>query len=137
MNSPGDRPLNSTNELAKERNRAAAERTILSWVQNSVGLIGFGIAFERIFNAINETFPENAVRMNIFVSEAIGLGAIGFGLFMLVIAVITYRKEILVLERENYLYQSERFSDLFLVLAGSVILFGLISLIVIFFVKTI
>jgi putative membrane protein len=137
MNSPGDRPLNSTNELAKERNRAAAERTILSWVQNSVGLIGFGIAFERIFNAINETFPENAVRMNIFVSEAIGLGAIGFGLFMLVIAVITYRKEILVLERENYLYQSERFSDLFLVLAGSVILFGLISVIVIFFVKTI
>ena len=34
----------STNELAKERNRAAAERTMTTWIQNCLTLIGFGFA---------------------------------------------------------------------------------------------
>jgi putative membrane protein len=127
-----DRPMNPTNELAKERNRAAAERTITSWIQNSIALIGFGIAFERIFNAISETFPQSAPIVNELVSEAIGLGAIGFGLFMLGMAVIAYYKEINYLEREDYLYRAERFSDLFLIMASSVILFGIVSIAAIF-----
>lgn len=132
MSLPPDRPINLTNELAKERNRAAAERTITSWIQNSIALIGFGIAFERIFNAISETFPQNAPIVNELVSEVIGLGAIGFGLFMLGMAVITYYRTIRYLEREDYLYRAERFSDLFLIMASSVILFGMISIVAIF-----
>jgi putative membrane protein len=137
MSSTPDRPISPTNELAKERNRAAAERTMTSWIQNSIALIGFGIAFERIFNALNETLPANPPAVNIIVSEAIGLGAIGFGLFILWTAVIGYLKAIQRLEQEDYLYRTERFSSLFLIMAGSIILFGVISLIAIFTVPAI
>ena len=33
---------NVTNELAKERNRAAAERTLMAWIRTALSLIGFG-----------------------------------------------------------------------------------------------
>lgn len=36
-----NKPTGDTNELAKERNRVAAERTLTSWIQNCLILITF------------------------------------------------------------------------------------------------
>ena len=38
MNDPPD-TYNMANELAKERNRAAAERTLMAWIRTSLSLI--------------------------------------------------------------------------------------------------
>ena len=32
----------TTNELARERNRAAADRTLMAWIRTSIAMIGFG-----------------------------------------------------------------------------------------------
>lgn len=122
-------PTNITNELAKQRNRAAAERTLLSWIQNCLSLIGFGIALDRIFNAVNQTFTGNNIRLNAQIAHLVGLSAIALGIFLLVLAMISYIKDVRSIEDSNYLYRPIHTSSVFVITA--VILFGLITLIVI------
>ena len=45
-----DRPLAAKlgNELAKERNREAAERTLMAWIRTALSLIGFGFGIGKL-----------------------------------------------------------------------------------------
>ena len=45
-----DRPLapNLANELARERNREAAERTLMAWIRTALSLIGFGFGIGKL-----------------------------------------------------------------------------------------
>jgi putative membrane protein len=40
-----------TNELARERNREAADRTLLAWIRTSLAMISFGFGIERLGQA--------------------------------------------------------------------------------------
>jgi uncharacterized membrane protein YidH (DUF202 family) len=44
----GPVPHNLANELAKERNRAAAERTLMAWIRTALSLIGFGFGIGKL-----------------------------------------------------------------------------------------
>jgi putative membrane protein len=130
------RPTGTTNELAKERNRAAAERTLISWMQNCVSLIGFGIAFDRIFNAINRSFPSNNPGFNTALTTVISLGAIAVGVLLLLLAIVSYLEQIQRLEQTNGssdLTPSERSLHL---TTTAVILFGVATAIVIVIILT-
>lgn len=119
------RPTSTTNELAKARNRAAAERTLTGWIQTCLSLIGFGIAFDRIFVAVNQTFLANSFTVNLWLTTLIGLSAIGTGIFLLVLMIIEYLTEIRSLQQEDYVYRSLPRYRL-IIIVGSVILLGLI-----------
>ena len=45
-----DKPLapNLANELARERNREAAERTLMAWIRTALALIGFGFGIGKL-----------------------------------------------------------------------------------------
>lgn len=130
MNSPPQQSTNITNELAKQRNRAAAERTLISWIQNCLTLIGFGIAVDRIFNAVNQTFSRNDTALNARIAQAIGLSAIALGIFLLVLAMISYIKDVQSIAKPDYLYRPIHTSIAFVITV--IILFGLIALVAIF-----
>lgn len=46
-----DEPPVLTNELARERNREAADRTLLAWIRTSLALISLGFGIERLGQA--------------------------------------------------------------------------------------
>ena len=49
-----DNPTSLANELARERNREAADRTLLAWIRTSLALISFGFGIERLGQAAIE-----------------------------------------------------------------------------------
>jgi putative membrane protein len=54
MHSPApdpDAPASLTNELARERNREAADRTLLAWIRTSLAMISLGFGIERLGQA--------------------------------------------------------------------------------------
>lgn len=124
-------PTSVTTELAKERNRVAAERTLTSWIQNCLSLIGFGIAFDRIFVALDRALPTNNPIVNARLATILGLSAIAIGIFLLVLAIIGYLIQVRSLDVEDYLSKPIHSYHL-LVTVCAVTLFGLVALTVVF-----
>ena len=56
--SQNEKKINLTNELAKERNREAADRTLMAWVRTSLSLIGFGFAIAQGYEYIEQDHIE-------------------------------------------------------------------------------
>lgn len=128
MNLPS-KPTGATNELAKERNRAAAERTVAAWIQNSVTLIGLGIAFDQIFAALQQAFPQQSRVILLKYSQILGLSLIALGIALLIIAIIQHRIIIKSIERYNYISISSR--PLNIAIGSAVFIFGVAAVIVI------
>jgi putative membrane protein len=126
---------NETTELAKMRNHLAADRTLTSWIQNSLGLVGFGVGFQSIFEAVNRSFPQNHSVINQNITYAIGLSAIGLGIFLMIPVLIPYRNHIKTLEQEDFLNHPPRLFNLKL-LTISITLYGFIALIAVWFVNS-
>ncbi len=97
-------PKNLNNELAKERNRAAAERTLMAWIRTSLSLISFGFGIDRVVTALQTQLGDaiNPFRL----SRILGLSFIALGAFGLLAASIDHRKELKLIRRDDYLYTS-------------------------------
>ena len=122
--------IGPTNELAKERNRAAAERTMTAWIQNCLTLIGFGFAIDQIFQALQQKFPDRNPSLTIQSTHHISLILIALGIGLLVIAMIQHYLEVQSIKRDDYFFSPSHSLNLVVVLA--IITFGLISLLIIF-----
>ena len=74
--------VNVANELARERSRQAADRTLMAWVRTSLSLIGFGFGIARFRDILVEAGlmrnpPEHLHRTLIFGLSFIALGVLG------------------------------------------------------------
>lgn len=133
MSSIPPKSTNVTTQLAKERNREAAERTMASWIQNCIGIIGFGTGFDSILAALHQAFPGKSQTFDLNLVHIIGLAAIAIGIFLLVLMIIVYKQEVRSLEREDYLAESPRLFNLG-VIVSSIILYGSIAFVAALFV---
>ncbi|MUL38977.1 YidH family protein [Gloeocapsopsis dulcis] len=132
MNEPlPARTPNIQAELAKERNRAAAERTLMAWIRTCLALISFGFGIDRIVSAIRslqvaEDF--NPVRF----SRILGLAFVALGTYAMIVASIEHRQELHRIQREeDYLYTPRR--SLGLSVAIALVCIGVIAFIGILF----
>lgn len=116
---------NPTNELAKQRNRDAAERTLTAWIQNSLTLMGIGIALDEISMILHKAYPSLDLMISQQVALKLGLGLIAFSIFLLAIAIWQHQIEVKLIEQDNYLLLSSRNFILTSVIA--VILFGVVA----------
>jgi putative membrane protein len=68
------------------------------------------------------------------IAYAVGLSAIGLGIFLLIPVIIPYRNYIKSLEQDNFLHRPPRLFDLKLLLV-SVTLYGVIALIAVLLIS--
>lgn len=121
-------PRNLTNELAKERNRAAAERTLMAWIRTSLSLISFGFGLDQIVAAIEESRGTRNP-YTIGISRVVGLLFIALGVVALLLASIEHRRELRLIQRDDYVYASRR--SLGLMVSIALVLIGLFAFVAI------
>jgi putative membrane protein len=118
----------STNELAKERTRAAAERTLSSWVNNSILLIGFGVAINQIRDDLERLFPLKEDWWTGKVAYNTGLSFIILGMAVLMVAMVQHVLVLWFLERRSQSFKTELFQNLNQIKILMVLTFGVLSL---------
>jgi putative membrane protein len=95
--------MNLTNELAKERNRAAAERTLMAWIRTCLSLISFGFGLDKIIAAINSRggsggHAEMSVRL-------VAMGFVITGVLALALATLQHRRVLRLIRSDEFSYR--------------------------------
>jgi putative membrane protein len=109
MTSPDFTP-NPATELAKERNRAAEERTLMAWIRTCLTLISFGFGIERIVAVLDKELDGviNPLRL----SRILGLSFIALGTFAMLAAAVDHRHQLRRIQRGDLIYVSRQSSSL-------------------------
>lgn len=115
-------------ELAKERNRAAEERTLMAWIRTALSLIGFGFGIDRIVAAINQSLggAVNSIRL----SRILGLSFVALGTLALLFAAFDHRDQLRRIQRNDLMYVSRHSPSLVvayvLALLGAIAFVGIL-----------
>lgn len=115
---------NPNTELAKTRNRAAAERTTLAWIRTALALISFGFGLDKIISAIRVAGGD-ADSSNDMGLQLMSMGFIGIGIFTLLIAMRQHKRELIRLRNDPYLYREE--PSLSIAAASAVLVIGVMA----------
>ena len=90
-------------ELARERNRAAADRTLMAWIRTSLALIAFGFSIGKVYDYLERVNPDRVLDP-LDSAEIFGEAFIGLGVFGLIAAIVQYRRILKQIERGEFVY---------------------------------
>ncbi len=94
---------NPATELAKARNRAAEERTLMAWIRTALSLIGFGFGIDRIVTVIYQAAGYAISPMRL--TRVLGLAFVALGTFAMLYAAIDHRHQLKRIQRNDLLYR--------------------------------
>lgn len=115
---------NLTNELAKERNRAAAERTMMAWIRTCLSLISFGFGLDRIIGAINASRFQGSDHTGLSV-RLVSIGFVLVGILAMAAATRQHLRTLRLIRRDDFVYVDQR--SLTVVTAVSLTIIGIIA----------
>jgi putative membrane protein len=119
-----ERKSDTSTDLARERNREAAERTLMAWIRTSMSMIGFGIGFGAA-GAVLDGGEDQPMRVHDL--EFVGSGFILLAIVSLIAAVIQNRRVLNRIRQSEFVYVEP--VPIGLVTAILMLLFGLLGLI--------
>jgi putative membrane protein len=125
-----DKPVatNLANELARERNREAAERTLMGWIRTALSLIGFGFGIGKL-----DAYLHGAglhTRFDVLHSSLIfGASFIVVGILGLLAATVQHARVLKRLSRPDFAYDAMR--PIAMTVAALLMLIGIFGLIAI------
>ncbi len=121
-------PRNIANELAKERNREAAERTLMAWIRTALSLIGFGFGIGKLAAYMDAAGLHT--RFDVPHSSLIfGASFIVVGILGLLAAIVQHARILKRLSRPDFAYNAMR--PIAMTVAALLMLIGLFGLIAI------
>jgi putative membrane protein len=122
----GNGPATSLpNELARERNREAADRTLLAWIRTSLAMISLGFGIERLGQAAL-SFDGKMSGFSPLKTQLFGASLIVLGMSATLAAMWEHRRMLTAISRNDYRYADRppiaRFMGWALVVVGAVAL---------------
>jgi putative membrane protein len=93
--------MNLTNELARQRNRDAAERTLMAWIRTCLSLISFGFGLDKIVGAIDRATGTSGPRPGVI---AVAVAFVLTGILAMAAATVQHLRELRRLRRDEFLY---------------------------------
>jgi putative membrane protein len=123
---------NLNNELAKERNRAAYDRTLMAWIRTAISLIGFGFAIAKSYEYIQAEEMETTGRFidQIHAPLWFGMSFIVLGMICILGGVIQYRVVMKQIQSDRFTYNKPH--PLAKMVALILLIIGVFALITIF-----
>lgn len=103
--------LSPGTELAKERNRAAEERTLMAWIRTCLSLISFGFGIERIVAVLHNQVGDVVDPFRL--SRILGFSFVALGTLAMVAAALDYRRQLHRIQRNDLVYTSRRSPTIF------------------------
>lgn len=97
----------TANELARERNRAAADRTLMAWIRTALAMIGFGFGVGKLYEAFEKANPDQ-VTDTLNSAYIVGEALIALGVLGLLAAVIQHSQILKKIDDEQYVYRPPR-----------------------------
>jgi putative membrane protein len=110
-----------TNELARERNREAADRTLLAWIRTSLAMISLGFALERM-GQFALALEGGLAPIRLWKTRAFGVALILLGVSATVAGMWEHRHVLASIKRVDYRYTERpviaRWMGIALILVG-------------------
>jgi len=98
-----NRDTSLTNELARERNREAADRTLLAWIRTSLAMISVGFGIERFGHAAI-SFEDRLAGLSPFKTRVFGASLILIGLAATLAGMWEHRLVLKAIATDDYRY---------------------------------
>ncbi len=111
---------NLNNELAKERNRAAAERTMMAWIRTCLSLISFGFGLDKIIGAINRSRFDGSAHASLSV-RLVAIGFVLIGILAMAAATRQHLRTLKLIRRDDFVYVDQRSITVFTAVALTII----------------
>ena len=118
---------NITTELARERSRQAADRTLMAWVRTALSLIGFGFAFASFREILLEGGLVRNPHKEFNGALVFGLSFVSLGVLGLLAATIQHWRIRQHLKRDDFYYTG--FRPLVFIMAILLMFIGLFAFI--------